>query len=161
MKRGDLMRRVRQSRTDIEDCVAERLRAVGARYRRNVKSLPGSPDFAHKGEGWAIFVNGCFWHFHRGCRLSKNPAANVAFWTAKRTANRERDAAKIRALRALGFKVMVVWQCELSNDAAVQQRLSKVREPRSVQIGHALDCTLVGNDVTGGRSRWCGDQRHS
>jgi DNA mismatch endonuclease, patch repair protein len=105
------MKRVRQSRTSAEDAVAEALCAAGLSYRRNVRSLPGAPDFANKSRGWAIFVNGCFWHHHR-CSRGTTPTRNRAFWQEKFAANRKRDARKARALRALGFKVLVIWECE-------------------------------------------------
>lgn len=87
------------------------LRAIGIHYRRNVRGLPGSPDFANKRRRWAIFVMGCFWHQHRGCKRATVPKRNHAFWVAKFAQNRRRDAAKIRRLRALGFRVYLLWEC--------------------------------------------------
>lgn len=112
-ERAALLGRVRQTRTKPEEAVATRLRALGLAYRRNVRVLPGSPDFANRAKGWAIFVNGCFWHHHTACRRATIPTNNRAFWAAKLAANRKRDAAKIRALRALGFRVLVIWECEV------------------------------------------------
>lgn len=110
-ERARLLGRVRQARTAPEEVVAKALRAAGLGYRRNVRDLPGRPDFANKRAKWAIFVNGCFWHAHRGCRKASVPKNNRAFWVAKFAANRRRDAAAIRALRAAGFRVLVVWEC--------------------------------------------------
>lgn len=110
-KRSALMKRVRQTGTSAEDAVARALREAGLSYRRNVRDLPGAPDFANKTKRWAIFVNGCFWHHHR-CSRGTTPKRNREFWTDKFVANRKRDAAKARALRKLGFGVLIVWECE-------------------------------------------------
>lgn len=110
-ERSRLLARVRRSRTAPEEVVAALLRERGLAYRRDVRDLPGAPDFANRSRGWAIFVNGCFWHRHTGCRRATVPKNNRAFWTAKFAANRRRDAAAIRRLRALGFRVLVIWEC--------------------------------------------------
>lgn len=112
--RSALMRRVRQQRTSVEEAVAKVLRESGVSYRRNVRSLSGSPDFANKTRRWVIFVNGCFWHQHRGCTRATVPKRNREFWEAKFAANRKRDASKIRVLRGLGFKVLLIWECEVT-----------------------------------------------
>ena len=109
------MRNIRQSQTDIENLVAKQLRRRGIGYRRNVRSLPGSPDFANKSKKWAIFVNGCFWHQHTNCRKATVPKTNQGFWREKFSANRARDAKKIRELRNLGFRVLLIWGCEAVN----------------------------------------------
>ena len=123
------MKRVRQARTAPEDAVAALLRAQGIAYRRNVRSLPGSPDFANVRQGFAIFVNGCFWHAHRHCKRphSRTPKQNADFWQAKFTANRARDARKIRALRALGLRVMLIWECELRDEKKLTERLARLK----------------------------------
>lgn len=109
--RSALMKRVRQKRTTAEERVAAVLRELGVRYRRNVRTLPGSPDFANKKRGWAIFVMGCFWHHHTNCPRATVPKRNREFWERKFRDNRKRDAAKVRALRARGFRVILVWEC--------------------------------------------------
>jgi DNA mismatch endonuclease (patch repair protein) len=118
------MQRVRQRGTPAEKRVAAICRELGLRYRLNVKSLPGSPDLANKSERWVIFVNGCFWHQHEGCSKATMPRRNGDFWREKFAANRQRDAAKVRALRAAGYRVVIVWECEKT--AAVRRRLSKL-----------------------------------
>ena len=105
------MKRVRRTRTAPEQVVAGALRELGLGYRRNVATLPGSPDFANRRKAWAIFVMGCYWHGHRGCAAATLPTRNREFWAEKFITNRRRDARKIRALRALGFRVLVVWEC--------------------------------------------------
>jgi DNA mismatch endonuclease (patch repair protein) len=116
-ERAALLARVRRTKTGAEEEVARQLRACGLHYRRNVRGLPGSPDFANRTKRWAIFVNGCFWHRHTGCARATVPKNNRAFWEEKFAANRRRDAAKIRSLRALGFRVQVIWECELDRSA--------------------------------------------
>src|SRR6478735_3115864 len=118
--RRALMQRVRRSGTPAEENVAACCRKLGLAYRRNPRSLPGSPDLANKSCRWAIFVNGCFWHHHTGCVKGTMPKRNRNFWREKFAANRLRDAAKVRALRAAGYRVVIVWECEKT--AAVQQR---------------------------------------
>jgi DNA mismatch endonuclease (patch repair protein) len=88
-----------------------------------VKSLPGSPDLANKKNRWVIFVNGCFWHQHRGCRKATKPKRNAAFWEEKFSANRRRDAFKIKALRVAGFRVAIIWECETLEPQKLQHRL--------------------------------------
>lgn len=123
--RSALMRRVRQKRTSAEEAVARSLRATGIGYRRNVTTLPGSPDFANKSRKWALFVNGCFWHHHTNCKRATIPKANAAFWREKFAANRKRDAAKVRLLRRAGYRVLLVWECGIA-DADVGRRLLRL-----------------------------------
>jgi len=86
--RAALMGRVRQKDTRPEQAVAAALRSCGAAYRKNVRGLPGSPDFADRSRKWAVFVHGCFWHRHTGCRRATTPKANRDFWLEKFQANR-------------------------------------------------------------------------
>lgn len=120
--RSELMRRVRRIRTKPEEEVCSELRELGIRFRRNVRTLPGSPDFANKSAKWAIFVNGCFWHRHSGCEKTTTPKRNRAFWRAKFAANIARDKTKTRQLRLLGFQVVVVWECQTVFDRARMRR---------------------------------------
>ena len=131
-ERRALMQRVRRSGTPAEDRVAAVCRELGLAYRRNVRSLPGSPDLANKTRRWAIFVNGCFWHHHTACENATLPKRNAAFWTEKLATNRRRDARKIRELRARGFRVVLLWACEIDDVEAVRRRLSNLRKSRLV-----------------------------
>lgn len=123
--RRALMQRVRQKGTPAEKRVAEICRQIGLRYRLNVKSLPGSPDLANKKQRWAIFVNGCFWHHHKGCKLATVPSRNREFWVAKFAANRQRDAKKVKQLRALGFRVLIIWQCQIEEAPRTQHTIAR------------------------------------
>ncbi|MEQ1717648.1 MAG: very short patch repair endonuclease [Hyphomicrobium sp.] len=131
-KRRALMQRVRQKGTPAEKLVAHVCRSLGLRYRLNVKSLPGSPDIANISRRWAIFVNGCFWHHHKGCKLAKVPTRNSVFWREKFDANRKRDALKIKQLRRAGYRTIVIWQCETIDAERLTNRLSDLCEPRGV-----------------------------
>jgi DNA mismatch endonuclease, patch repair protein len=120
----------KQADTRAELLVGVTLTALGVRYRKNVRKLPGSPDFANVSRRWAVFVNGCFWHHHRHCKRGTIPKNNRAFWQSKFATNRARDAKAIRDLRRRGFKVTIVWECQ-SRDAA--RKLRKILEPRRVE----------------------------
>lgn len=116
---------IRQKDTDIEALVAVTLRGLSQHYRKNVRGLPGSPDFANRSRRWAIFVNGCFWHHHTACTKATVPKSNVRFWVEKFHANRRRDARAVRKLRGMGYKVAIVWECERRH---IDARLSKIFE---------------------------------
>ncbi len=107
------MRAVRRVGTRAELIVRAWLRDRGIAYRIAPGTLPGRPDLANRRRGWALFVHGCFWHAHPGCRFATLPKRNRAFWHDKLSTNRRRDAAKIAALTALGLRVHVVWECEV------------------------------------------------
>jgi DNA mismatch endonuclease, patch repair protein len=124
--RSALMRRVRRARTAPEETVARALRAAGIAYRRNARGLPGTPDFANRRRGFAIFVHGCFWHRHPDCPRATTPKSNAAFWNAKFAANVARDAAKTRALTAQGFAVHVIWECETEKHHALEAAVARI-----------------------------------
>lgn len=146
--RSALMRRVRRRDTAPEQAVAAALRTLGLAYRKSVGTLPGSPDFANKRRRWAVFVHGCYWHQHRGCKRATVPNHNRAFWQAKFAANRKRDAAAIRELRRRGFKVMVVWECQAAD---AEPALRQILEARSVEVRDALDHGGIAVDVVHAR----------
>jgi DNA mismatch endonuclease Vsr len=128
------MARVRQKGTAAELIVASWLRSLGASYRLNVRELAGSPDFANRTRKWAIFVHGCFWHRHARCKRTTTPKSNKEFWRKKFADNRRRDARVVRELRRQGFRVVIVWECEVDDDVAVRSKLSEVLEPRRVSM---------------------------
>jgi DNA mismatch endonuclease (patch repair protein) len=105
--------KIRQKDTTPERLVRTLLSGLGLRFRVGNRDLPGSPDIANRSARWAVFVHGCFWHSHRGCKAATVPKRNRAFWVAKFAANVERDAVAVAALRRRGFRVVVVWECEI------------------------------------------------
>lgn len=123
---------IRQAGTRIESLVGAVLRNAGIGYRKNVRSLPGSPDFANKSRRWAIFVNGCYWHHHTTCKKATVPKRNADFWIDKFRTNRARDARAIQNLRRDGYQVAIVWECEKN---AIERALSQILESRGVDRG--------------------------
>lgn len=116
------MVKVRQSRTTPEERVASALRALGLAYRRNVKTLPGKPDFANRSRGWAIPVHGCFWHQH-DCKRGTVPSHNRNAWEAKFARNKQRDGEVDARLSALGLRVVTIWECETKDSVALKNTL--------------------------------------
>jgi DNA mismatch endonuclease (patch repair protein) len=106
------MSRIRQEGTAPELVVRRMLRALAVPYRGNVRTLPGSPDIVLAGQKKAIIVHGCFWHRHAGCKGASTPKTRVNFWTGKFAKNLARDRKARRELNALGYSVMVVWECQ-------------------------------------------------
>lgn len=111
-QRSKTMARIRSKNTKPEMLVRKYLYANGFRFRVNVRTLPGTPDIVLKKYHTAIFINGCFWHGHV-CQQGRMPKTNVAFWEQKITRNIARDAEVREKLRALGWRTMVVWECQL------------------------------------------------
>lgn len=103
---------IRQRDTEPELIVRRALTAHGLRFRTKNRDLPGSPDVANRSGAWAVFVHGCYWHRHPGCRRATTPKRNTDFWVAKFEANVARDRRSKQALEALGYTVLVVWECE-------------------------------------------------
>ena len=123
--RSAIMRAVKGRDTVPERAVAVLLKRLNISMRRNVKTLPGSPDFVSKARKLAIFVHGCFWHGHTCYRGARAPKTNTAYWSAKIARNKARDARVRRALNALGYRVLVVWECRLKRPDAVAARITK------------------------------------
>jgi len=109
--RSRMMAGIGRESTAPEVAVRKWLHAHGFRFRINQKDLPGRPDIVLRRHNAVIFVHGCFWHAHEGCRFSKIPATRSEFWIKKFDANRERDARKERELLEAGWRVAVVWEC--------------------------------------------------
>lgn len=106
-----MMSGIRGKNTRPEIIVRKSLFAAGFRFRLNRRDLPGAPDIVMPGRRIAVFVHGCFWHRHKECRYAKLPATRPEFWRAKLEGNAKRDTRAIEALLALGWRVLVVWEC--------------------------------------------------
>ena len=119
------MSRQRRRDTKPEKLVRATLHGLGRRYRVSVRDLPGSPDIANKSGGWAIFVHGCYWHHHPGCRFATTPTRNREWWVKKFERNARRDHSKLEALEERGFDVLVVWECETRDERALRARLAR------------------------------------
>jgi DNA mismatch endonuclease, patch repair protein len=122
-KRSAVMRRVKGRDTGPELVVRKALTALGARYRLHRKDLPGHPDIVLPGRRLAIFVHGCFWHGHDCARGARVPKANRDYWVEKVARNRARDVASQSALAERGWRVAVIWECELGDGVALSGRL--------------------------------------
>lgn len=122
-ERSERMSRVRSEDTKPEMLVRRVVHGMGYRYRLHVQGLPGRPDLVFPGRGKIIFVHGCFWHRHGSCKNTRWPKSKLDFWKPKLEANNRRDRANEKALRAMGWKVMVLWECQLQDMAWVSKRI--------------------------------------
>jgi len=111
---------IRGKNTKPEILVRNALTIKGYRYRLHRKDLPGAPDIVMPGRHIAIFVHGCFWHQHEGCRLAKQPSTRSEFWAAKLGANVERDRKATSLLSEQGWRVLQVWECATKSLARLQ-----------------------------------------
>ena len=119
------MSRIRGQNTGPELCLRSLLHHAGFRFRLHVKQLPGRPDVALPKYRTAIFVHGCFWHRHPGCRNAPTPSTRRELWQEKFDGNVSRDARNLAALEAAGWTVVTIWECELKADAeGVVRRLA-------------------------------------
>lgn len=111
--RSRMMAGIKGKNSQPELLVRRLLFASGYRFRLHRRDLPGTPDITMPGRKIAIFVHGCFWHLHQGCRYAKMPATHPDFWKAKLEANVERDRRAVEKLKALGWRVLCVWECAM------------------------------------------------
>lgn len=121
------MSRIRAANNSCEELVRKYLFARGLRYRKNDKRYPGKPDIVLPKYKVMVFINGCFWHMHDGCKQSVLPHSNADYWIPKLQANRERDESNRRYLEQSGWRVITVWECELKKDIS-QQTLRQLYE---------------------------------
>jgi DNA mismatch endonuclease (patch repair protein) len=133
------MSRIKRRDTSLELKVRAKVRALGEAYRVDVGNLPGRPDLSNKSRRWAIFVNGCFWHQHEKCNAARIPGSNVSYWTAKLARNKARDQRNVRQLRALGFLVLTVWECEMGDitlERALTRFFARVRARKETTLSN-------------------------
>ncbi len=117
------MRAVRARDTSPELAVRRLLRPFAPGYRLHRKDIPGRPDIAYIGAKRAVFVHGCFWHGHDCARGARAPKTNADYWQAKIARNKARDAGAMDALAALGWRALIVWECELKEPEALARKL--------------------------------------
>lgn len=106
------MSRIRSRNTSPEISVRKALTSLGFRYRLHVKTLPGKPDVVIKKYKVVLFINGCFWHQHEGCKRKTMPKSNIDYWTAKLKRNIEKQKRDIVLLTEAGWRTIIVWECE-------------------------------------------------
>jgi len=119
------MRKIRQFGTTPELCIRRLITGLGLRYRIANRDLPGSPDLANRSRRWVVFVHGCFWHRHEGCKRTTTPARNRGFWLNKFRENVDRDERKRRELIQMGFGVLVIWECETKVPSKALRKLRR------------------------------------
>lgn len=131
--RSRMMSAIRGRDTAPERAVRRYLHAAGLRFRLGGAGLPGRPDIVLPRHRVAVFVHGCFWHRHRGCRFTTTPSTNADFWRAKFARNVARDSANEVKLRALGWMPLVIWGCETSDADSLDELVWRIRT-------HGADC---------------------
>ena len=128
--RSAVMRAVKSRDTGAERAVRALLRPIASGYRLNRADLPGKPDIVYIGRKLAIFVHGCFWHGHDCARGARMPKANADYWESKIARNRARDQKTLAAFAAMGWRTLVVYECELKDKARLGARLAAALRPR-------------------------------
>jgi DNA mismatch endonuclease (patch repair protein) len=117
-KRSQMMSGIKGKNSAPEMRVRKALFAMGHRYRLHRRDLPGTPGIAMPGRKIAIFVHGCFWHAHRGCKYAKTPSTRTEFWTAKLQGNVDRDRRAADKLAEMGWRVLTIWECSTRHPEA-------------------------------------------
>lgn len=124
-ERSRNMAKIRGKDTGPERQVRSLLHRAGYRFRLNVSALPGKPDIVLPKYKAVVFVHGCFWHRHKGCKEATTPKSHRKFWAEKFARNVANDKKHVRRLRRLGWRVLVVWECQLKRPERVQARLRR------------------------------------
>lgn len=124
-QRSQNMAQVKSKNTKPEMLVRSLLHRMGYRFRLHIKTLPGHPDVVLPRYKAVIFVHGCFWHGHEGCKRATMPATRTEFWRKKIDGNQSRDRRNLNALEELGYRCLVIWQCEMKDIEALKMRLSE------------------------------------
>ena len=134
-QRRRCMSRIRAKETKPEIAARKWLYIHGIRYRKNDRQLPGTPDIVIPNGRIAVFVNGCFWHGHEGCRYFVIPKTRTEWWARKISATRERDRNKEAELEGMQWTVITIWECELEQafDSTMESLLSTIMSIRAVQ----------------------------
>lgn len=110
------MRRIKGKDTSLEVLVRSWLFSQGYRFRKNDKRFPGTPDIVLPKYKTAIFINGCFWHHHSGCKLAYIPKSRTEFWMEKFQRNKENDVIHMQQLNEMGWRVITIWECQIKSD---------------------------------------------
>lgn len=124
-ERSERMARIRGKDSTPELRLRRLVHGMGFRYRLHLRNLPGTPDLVFPARKAVIFMHGCFWHRHPGCKLARLPKSKLEFWETKLETNRKRDILRQRQLRKLGWRILIVWECQLSDPVRVARRVSK------------------------------------
>ena len=114
-QRSELMSRIRGKNSASEMRLRRLIHGMGYRYRLHVKALPGTPDLVFASRKAVIFMHGCFWHRHPNCKLARMPKSKISFWREKLEGNKRRDEENIKKLKKLGWRVLVIWECQMKD----------------------------------------------
>lgn len=125
-KRSEVMSKIRSKNTRPELVVRRALTKMGLKYRLHNGRLPGKPDIIIPSMKTIIFINGCFWHQHSGCKRKAMPKTNRDYWETKLQNNVNRQSRTVRALNKLGWKVHKIWECQTANEDRLTERLSRM-----------------------------------
>lgn len=117
------MSRVRNKDSKVEIRVRSIVHRMGYRFRLHGRGIPGRPDMVFRSKRKVIFVHGCFWHRHSGCKLARMPKSRLEFWKPKLEGNKARDRKTQRELRTKGWDYLVVWECEVGDEKAVRKKV--------------------------------------
>lgn len=139
-QRSRVMSAIRGRDTEIEKTLRSELHRRGFRFKKNVRSLPGTPDIVMPKYQCVIFVHGCFWHHHKNCKRSKLPATRRVFWREKIKTNARRDRTQITRLRSQGWRVFVIWECQLRREAkqpkVIESLILKIKSAKTWVVPH-------------------------
>ncbi|MET0401924.1 MAG: very short patch repair endonuclease [Cystobacter sp.] len=124
------MRKIRSTNTGPEIAVRKALHRMGLRFRTHCRDLPGRPDIILRRHNTVILVHGCFWHQHRQCIDGRVPRSNLGYWQTKLERNVQRDRKNRRKLTSLGYRVLVVWECEAQRDEVMSKKLRRFFLPQ-------------------------------
>jgi DNA mismatch endonuclease (patch repair protein) len=131
LTRSRMMAAVRTKNTKPEILVRRALHRAGLRFRLHVKELPGTPDIVLPRHRTVLLIQGCYWHGHGRCKKGTLPASNRGFWTAKINENRRRDRRTSRALRAQGWRVVMLWECEIRKAKRIGDVIATIRKGKT------------------------------
>ncbi len=142
--RSRIMAAVHTKDTSVEMLVRRAVHKAGFRYRIHRRDLPGTPDLVFARQKLAVFVHGCFWHAH-GCKRSRPPSSNCTYWLRKMGENQERDQRKIDQLHAIGWRAVVIWECEIN--AGIARLLDEL-----AILGNQRTCKIESDGQVNNRS---------
>jgi DNA mismatch endonuclease (patch repair protein) len=136
--RSALMAKVRPKDSRPEKLVRSIAHKLGYRFRLHRRDLPGTPDLVFPKHRSVVFVHGCFWHRHKGCRRTTHPKTRAHYWRNKFSQNVERDARNARLLRKQGWRILVLWECQTFTPLIVRRKLLRFLSPSNIPLSKSL-----------------------
>lgn len=122
------MRRIRSADTKPEIKIRSELHKAGLRFRKNSNKILGKPDIVFHGYRTLVFVHGCFWHRHKNCKKATTPSTNREFWEKKFERNIQRDRETVKSLKKDGWKVFIIWECEVNRPSKINRLIKKIKD---------------------------------